>query len=83
MLLPGTEMLALAFVPILLPGVSFPLIVIAAAVVGVILNQAVWFGLHALFAEVGEADLGPLRFSVPAATRACCRRWRDARRRER
>ena len=38
---------------------------VTAAVVGVILNLAVWFALHALFAEVGEAALGPLRFSLP------------------
>ena len=31
---------------------------ITAAVVGVILNLAIWFGLHVIFGEVGEALLG-------------------------
>ena len=33
---------------------------VTAAVVGVIANLALWFGLHVLFGEVGEARLGPL-----------------------
>jgi chromate transporter len=38
---------------------------ITAAVVGVILNLALWFGMHALFGEVHEARIGPLRFDYP------------------
>ncbi len=38
---------------------------ITAAVVGVILNLAVWFGLHVAFARVGEAAAGPLRVAMP------------------
>ena len=38
---------------------------ITAAVVGVILNLAVWFGLHVLFREVATLTLGPLRWDVP------------------
>ncbi len=38
---------------------------ITAAVVGVILNLAVWFALHAMFAEVHAVALGPLRFNLP------------------
>ena len=38
---------------------------ITAAVVGVILNLAVWFALHALFGEVRVLQLGPLSPSVP------------------
>jgi chromate transporter len=38
---------------------------ITAAVVGVILNLAVWFGLHALFAEVAEVRTGPLDIDIP------------------
>lgn len=38
---------------------------ITAAVVGVILNLAVWFALQTLFAEVNEAQLGPLRLLIP------------------
>lgn len=38
---------------------------ITAAVVGVILNLAVWFGLHVLFGVVNEQQAGPLRLYVP------------------
>jgi len=39
---------------------SDALAAITAAVVGVIANLAVWFGLHVLFGEVGEIRAGPL-----------------------
>lgn len=38
---------------------------ITAAVVGVILNLAVWFGLHVLFAEVRAVMFGPLSLDLP------------------
>ncbi|WP_049733524.1 chromate efflux transporter [Rhizobium ecuadorense] len=38
---------------------------ITAAVVGVILNLAIWFGLHTLFAEVTTVHLGGLRLDIP------------------
>jgi chromate transporter len=38
---------------------------ITAAVVGVILNLAVWFGLHVLFREVRETQAGPLSLDLP------------------
>ena len=38
---------------------------ITAAVVGVILNLALWFGLHALFHTVAEIPLGPLHLLLP------------------
>jgi chromate transporter len=38
---------------------------ITAAVVGVVSNLAVWFGLHVLFARVGERALGPVRLYAP------------------
>jgi chromate transporter len=38
---------------------------ITAAVVGVILNLALWFTLHALFREVPTLDLGPLHLPTP------------------
>ena len=44
---------------------SAGLTAITAAVVGVILNLAVWFGMHASFAEVNEFDWGPVRLSLP------------------
>ncbi|MGV7030515.1 chromate efflux transporter [Methylobacterium symbioticum] len=38
---------------------------ITASVVGVILNLAVWFALHTLFAESRPFAVGPVRFDVP------------------
>lgn len=38
---------------------------ITAAVVGVILNLALWFALHVLFAQVGERWFGPIRLYLP------------------
>ncbi|AWN50756.1 chromate efflux transporter [Methylobacterium sp. 17Sr1-1] len=38
---------------------------ITAAVVGVILNLAVWFALHTLFRELHPAAVGPVRLDVP------------------
>ncbi|MDR5697202.1 MAG: chromate transporter, partial [Armatimonadota bacterium] len=38
---------------------------VTAAVVGVILNLAVWLGIHTLFGDVGETAFGPLRIPLP------------------
>lgn len=38
---------------------------ITAAVVGVILNLAVWFSIHTLFPEIREFSVGPVHLSVP------------------
>jgi chromate transporter len=38
---------------------------ITAAVVGVILNLAVWFALHTIFAETRPFAAGPIRFDLP------------------
>ncbi|NJO56423.1 MAG: chromate transporter [Rhodospirillales bacterium] len=38
---------------------------ITAAVVGVILNLALWFGLHVVFAQIDEQWIGPIRLFVP------------------
>ena len=38
---------------------------ITAAVVGVILNLAVWFALHSVFARIGSAALGPFQVEYP------------------
>jgi len=38
---------------------------ITAAVVGVVLNLAVWFALHVVFGEVQEQALGPVRLFIP------------------
>ncbi|HKH33867.1 MAG TPA: chromate efflux transporter, partial [Beijerinckiaceae bacterium] len=47
-------------------ALSAALAAITAAVVGVILNLAVWFGLHVLFREVGPVPwLGGLTLDVP------------------
>jgi len=47
------------------PGLQAALGAITAAVVGVILNLAVWFSLHAVFGRVATRDVGPLRLLVP------------------
>ena len=44
---------------------SAALAAITAAVVGVVLNIAVWFALHVLFARVEETWLGPFRLLLP------------------
>ncbi|CAN5148254.1 chromate efflux transporter [soil metagenome] len=46
-------------------ALSGGLAAITAAVVGVILNLAVFLGVHVLFAEVGSFDLGPLHLAWP------------------
>jgi chromate transporter len=38
---------------------------ITAAVVGVILNLSLWFGLHVVFRQLDERHLGPVRLLVP------------------
>jgi chromate transporter len=38
---------------------------ITAAVVGVILNLSLWFGLHLVFRRIDERHVGPLRLFVP------------------
>lgn len=47
------------------PRLAGALAAIMAAVVGVIANLSVWFAAHVFFAEVGQADLGPLRLLLP------------------
>lgn len=46
-------------------SLSTALSTITAAVVGVILNLALWFSLHVLFGTVTEEFVGPLRLFVP------------------
>jgi chromate transporter len=46
-------------------ALSAAMTAITAAVVGVILNLAVWFALHTLFAEVREVRGGALALDVP------------------
>ncbi len=45
---------------------SAALAAITAAVVGVILNLAIWFAMHVLFAKVETHDWGQLHVAVPA-----------------
>jgi chromate transporter len=47
---------------------SAALAAITAAVVGVILNLAIWFALHVIFAKVEATTLGPLHLQVPDLT---------------
>ncbi|BDA82503.1 chromate transporter [Aureimonas sp. SA4125] len=46
-------------------ALSGALAAITAAVVGVILNLAVWFGLHVLFRQVDDRSSGPISLDVP------------------
>jgi len=46
-------------------ALSAALTAITAAVVGVILNLALWFALHTLFGELRAVAAGPLRFEAP------------------
>src|SRR5215212_659466 len=41
---------------------------ITAAVVGVVLNLAIWFAIHTIFAEVRPVTWGPLNFDAPVLT---------------
>jgi chromate transporter len=50
------------------PRLKAALSAVTAAVVGVILNLTVWFGLHVLFARVQQADAGPLSVLLPDPT---------------
>jgi chromate transporter len=46
-------------------ALSGALSAITAAVVGVILNLAIWFGIHTIFGEVRPFAWGPLSFDAP------------------
>lgn len=48
-----------------MPRLSGALAGVTAAVVGVILNLSVWFGLHVFFANVDKTALGPLTLWLP------------------
>lgn len=47
------------------PRLSGALRAITAAVVGVILNLSVWFGLHVLFGAIGDVESGPISLPIP------------------
>ena len=47
------------------PALKGGLAAVTAAVVGVIANLALWFGLHVLFTRVATLQAGPLRLQVP------------------
>lgn len=47
------------------PRLKEALAAITAAVVGVILNLAVWFALHVFFGKVSQVSTGPFRLWVP------------------
>jgi chromate transporter len=46
-------------------AVNAGLAAVTAAVVGVVANLALWFSVHVVFREVGEARVGPLRVAAP------------------
>jgi chromate transporter len=48
------------------PRLQASLAAITAAIVGVVLNLAVWFSLHTVFGAVADTRLGPVRLLVPA-----------------
>ncbi|MGI9502163.1 MAG: chromate efflux transporter [Geminicoccaceae bacterium] len=48
-----------------MPRLSGALAGVTAAVVGVILNLSLWFGLHVFFANVEKSALGPLTLWLP------------------
>jgi len=48
-----------------MPRISSALGAITAAVVGVIANLTVWFGLHVLFAKLSTQNIGPATFLLP------------------
>jgi chromate transporter len=48
-----------------IPTLNGALTAITAAVVGVIMNLALWFALHSIFREVQPLELGWLRFPLP------------------
>ncbi|MCF6322565.1 MAG: chromate efflux transporter [Rhizobiaceae bacterium] len=50
------------------PRLNGALSAITAAVVGVILNLSIWFGLHVFFADVTREFIGPLTVWVPDIT---------------
>jgi chromate transporter len=47
-------------------ALNIALSTITAAVVGAVLNLAIWFGIHALFEQVREERIGGVRLLVPA-----------------
>jgi chromate transporter len=47
------------------PRLKAALAAVTAAVVGVILNLSVWFGLHVVFGKVHHVDAGPLSILLP------------------
>ena len=47
-------------------ALSGALSAITAAVVGVVLNLAIWFAIHTIFREVRPLKPGPIRFDMPA-----------------
>lgn len=51
-------------------AVAGALSTITAAVVGVIVNLALWFAIHTLFRAVSRVELGPLRFDMPLLSSA-------------
>lgn len=47
-------------------AVTSALAAVTAAVVGVILNLAIWFALHTMFGQLNSVDIGPVQLDLPA-----------------
>ena len=56
-------------------ALSAALSAITAAVVGVILNLAIWFALHTLFAEVHEVRALGMTLACRSRPASTCRLW--------
>ncbi|WP_431280966.1 chromate efflux transporter [Humitalea sp. 24SJ18S-53] len=56
-------------------AMSGALAAVTAAVVGVIANLSVWFGLRVLFANVATVPIGPMRIDVPVLASADLGAW--------
>lgn len=50
------------------PKLNGALSAITAVVVGVVLNLAIWFGLHVFFADIAHTQYGPLTLWIPDTT---------------
>jgi chromate transporter len=51
-------------------ALSGALSAITAAVVGVVLNLAIWFAIHTVFRDVRQFDAGPIHFDLPVLASA-------------
>lgn len=58
-------------------ALSGALSAITAAVVGVVLNLAIWFAIHTFFRSVDKFSAGPLHFDLPQLSSVDLWHWRS------